>query len=168
MTEANRLADLSRVRVGAPEDIDEIFEMSTILHAENGIFALDETKVRAFLKRMLAQEDGIIGVIGPPGAIEASLCLEIASQWYSSVKFLSEVWNFCLPKYRRSENAKVLIEFAKACSLATQLPLMIGILSNQRTEAKVRLYQRQLGASAGAFWLHGAQTGQGEAHVRGQ
>ena len=36
---------------------------------------------------------------------------------------------------------------------------MIGVLSNHRTEAKVRLYERQFGKPSGAFFLYNARTG---------
>ena len=39
------------------------------------------------------------------------------------------------------------------------IPLIIGVLSNQRTEAKIRLYERQFGAPAGAFFLYNVHTG---------
>lgn len=168
MSEPLGLSDLIRVRIGHPTDESEIYEMACRLHAENGLFSICEEKVRAFFQKMLHQKDGIIGVIGEQGKIEAALCLQIGCDWYSDVLYLQEIFNYCKPEYRNSNNAKLLIEFAKACSLATQMPLMIGILSNQRTEAKIRLYQRRLGKSSGAFWLHGATTGSEENHVRGQ
>ena len=40
------------------------------------------------------------------------------------------------------------------------IPLLIGVLSNKRTEGKIRLYERQLGKPSGAFFLYGARTGE--------
>jgi hypothetical protein len=34
------------------------------------------------------------------------------------------------------------------------MPLTIGVLSNHRTEAKVRFYERFLGKAAGAYWIY--------------
>jgi hypothetical protein len=37
--------------------------------------------------------------------------------------------------------------------------MLIGVLSNHRTEGKVKLYGRIFGDSAGAFFLYNAKTG---------
>ena len=39
------------------------------------------------------------------------------------------------------------------------MPLLIGVLSNHRTEGKVKLYERVFGKPAGAYWLVGGETG---------
>jgi hypothetical protein len=149
-----------RVRMAKPEDEDEIFAICKLLHEENGIFPMSDTKVRARIHECLYQRGGIMGVVGKPGQIEAVICLSLAQgAWYTDAYSLDEHFAFVLPNHRRSENAKELIIFAKACANELGLPLQIGVLSNERTEAKVRLYQRQLGAPAGAFFLVGAQTG---------
>lgn len=149
-----------RVRLAKPEDEDEIFAICVALHEENGIFRMDEAKVRDRIHECLYQRGGIMGVVGEPGEIEAVICLTLGQAWYTSEWSLDEHFAFVLPNHRRSENAKELIVFAKACAQQLGLPLMIGIISNERTEAKVRLYQRQLGTPAGAFFLFGAHTGQ--------
>jgi GNAT superfamily N-acetyltransferase len=154
------IEQVPRVRLAKPEDEDEIFAICTLLHAENGIFRMDEGKVRDRIHECLHQRGGIMGVVGEPGEIEAVICLTLGQAWYSSEWTLDEHFAFVLPNHRRSDNAKELIVFAKACAQQLGLPLMIGIISNERTEAKVRLYQRQLGTPAGAFFLYGAQTGQ--------
>jgi hypothetical protein len=40
------------------------------------------------------------------------------------------------------------------------MPLMIGVMSNSRTDAKVKLYERQFGNPAGSFFLYGVKTGE--------
>lgn len=153
------IEEVPRVRLAKPEDEDEIFAICKLLHAENGLFPMDEEKVRARIRECTGQKGGIIGVIGRPGEVEAIICLVINQFWYSSEWSLDEQFAYVLPNHRRSSNAKELIIFAKACAEQLNLPLVIGVLSNERTEAKVRLYERQLGAPAGAFFLVGAKTG---------
>ena len=58
--------------------------------------------------------------------------------------------------------AKQLIEFSTRCSdyftsKGTPMPLLMGIQSNERTEAKVRLYRRHL-PCIGAFFMYGHGT----------
>ena len=52
-----------------------------------------------------------------------------------------------------------LCEFAKAAAEMLDMPLLIGVLSNERTEGKVKLYERIFGKPAGAYWLLNAETG---------
>ncbi len=155
----SNIVDFARVRVADPSDEEELMAMCRNLHAENGAFSMSEEKVRALLWRAFNRQDGLIGVIGASGRLEGSIYLLIDQLWYSNDWCLLELWNYVLPAYRRSTNAKELIAFAKKCSEALRLPLFIGILSNEQTEAKVRLYRRQLGTPAGAFFLVGTTTG---------
>lgn len=154
------IPEVPRVRLAMPSDEDEIMRICHDLHQENGLFSFDDAKVRDKIQKCLYQRGGIMGVIGDPGKIEAAICMTLGQAWYTTDWCLEEFFAFTLPTHRRSTNTNELIIFAKACAEQLDLPLMIGILSNERTEAKVRLYQRKFGAPAGAFFLFGAQTGQ--------
>ena len=148
-----------RIRLAKPEDEEEILHICKILHAENGLCSMSSEKVKNRIRECTEQRGGIIGVIGDPGKIEAIVCLVINQQWYSNDWILDEQFAFVLPNHRRSSNAKELIIFSKACARELKLPLVIGVLSTERTEAKVRLYERQLGAPSGAYFIVGATTG---------
>ena len=103
-----------------------------------------------------------MGVIGKPDHIEGLVLLRIHSQWYSDGEFLEEMCVYVHPDYRASKGgrARKLVEFAKKCSEELHLPLMIGVLSNSRTDAKIKLYERQFGTPAGTFFLYGVKTGE--------
>lgn len=149
----------STVRVAMPDEEEDIMQICRELHEENGLFEIDESMVRNMLRRAFARQGGIIGVIGKPGAIEAVLFMIVSNFWYSTQPHLEELFSYCRPQYRRSGHAKSLVAFAKRCSDELHMPLVIGIVSNIRTEAKVRLYRRQLSEPAGAFFVyngHGA------------
>lgn len=144
----------SPVRKAAPSDEPELMVMCRKLHEENGIFSFSERKVRDCLQSAWNGRGGIIGVIGAPGKIEGSICLTIGDYFYTDEFNLSELWNFVLPEYRKSTNAKELIRFAVRCSDEIGIPLIIGVISNERTVAKVGLYRRLLGDPAGGFFVH--------------
>ena len=55
--------------------------------------------------------------------------------------------------------ARKLCEFSKMAAERLNMPLLIGVLSNHRTEGKVKLYERVFGKPAGAYWLVGGETG---------
>jgi hypothetical protein len=58
--------------------------------------------------------------------------------------------------YRNSTNSNDLIAWAKAMSIHFSLPLMAGVVSNQRTQAKIRHFRRAFGEPVGAFFLFNA------------
>ena len=57
-------------------------------------------------------------------------------------------------KYRKSTNAKDMIYFGKRCSDELRIPLVIGVVSNERTKPKMELYRRQLGEPCGGYFIY--------------
>ncbi len=158
MTEVNDI----HVRTAVPEDEESIMELCRLVNGENGVFAMNDEKVRELVRSCLYLHGGIAGVIGSKNKIESMVLLRISQYWYSDATFLEEMCVYVHPDFRAAKGgrARKLIEFAKKASEKLELPLMIGILSNSRTDAKTRLYERQFGSPAGAFFLYGIKTGE--------
>lgn len=131
------------------------------LHDENGLFSLNENKVRGHLRRCYDRKGAIVGVIGPKGKIEASTCLLISDMHYTDDWHLAELWNHVGRQHRQSRNAEALIAFAKKCSDEIGIPLITGIITNNRVAGKVRLYRQMLGYPAGAFFVYGGKWAEG-------
>lgn len=151
----------SIVRLATPADGQEIWRLFLMAHNENSLFPLAPEKVQWLMNRALNPdlipiEDmgprGIIGVIGPVGALEALVFLLIGQFWYSNDRHLEELLVFTDPEHRKSHHAQAIIQWMKDQVEITGLPLMTGIMSNHRTEAKVRLYSRML-PKVGAFFF---------------
>jgi hypothetical protein len=149
------------VRTAVPEDEEGIMELARLVNGENGVFKMNEDKVRAMVRPSLYLSGGIMGVIGHRDRIEGLVLLRVSQYWYSDATFLEEMCVYVHPEYRAAKGgrARKLVEFAKKASEKLEMPLMIGILSNSRTDAKTRLYERQFGNPAGAFFLYGIKTG---------
>ena len=141
------------VRLASPQDEEKILDLLMLMHEENGLFEMDHEAVRDMVQKVLNRENGIIGVIDGGNEIEAAVCLVIDKLWYAKNWCLNDVFNFVAPKYRRSTRAKALISFAKDYSDQVGIPLMMGIVSNVRTEAKIKLLERQM-RKAGAFFIY--------------
>ena len=155
-------ADEIHVRTATPADENAIMELARLLNNENGVFKMNEDKVRDIVRSSLYLHGGIVGVIGSADRIEGMVLLRVSQYWYSDAHFLEEMFVYVHPDFRAAKGgrARKLVEFAKQASEKLGLPLMIGILSNSRTDAKTRLYERQFGTPAGAFFLYGVKTGQ--------
>jgi hypothetical protein len=131
--------------------------MCRALHDENGLFPLNEDKIRGYLRKCHERKGTIVGVIGPRGKIEASTCLLISDMYYTNALHLAELWNHVGKDYRQSHNAEALIMFGKKCSDEIGIPLITGIITNNRVAGKVRLYRQVLGYPAGAFFVYNGQ-----------
>jgi hypothetical protein len=139
-------------------DLSELMRLFRMMHAEGGLFPLDEKCTEEMFVRTLNKQQGIIGVIRGEGQeLRAFICLLITRFWYTSEFHLDELWNYVSPEHRKSNYADILIRYAKHCSDELKIPLFIGVLTNKRMEAKVRLYRRRLGMPAGAFFVYNTE-----------
>lgn len=138
--------DLTPVRVADISDIDQIITLCEMLYEENGekTFSLSLPKMCNTVSNVLNKRGGVLGVIGQGDEIHGMICLVLEAPWYSDDFGLYELFNFVHPDHRASNYAKSLILFAKQKSEKLDIPLDIGILSNERMEAKCRLYRRVL------------------------
>lgn len=165
MTES---ADLM-IRLASPQDLDEIMSIAMMACDENGFLNPNPAKLAAEIWPALHQDHGLCAVIGKPnGMIEGLVLLRIGNMWYSDSRVVEEKAIFIHPDFRSAKGGRAskLCEFSKKVADSLGIPLIIGVLSNHRTSAKVRMYERQFGPPSGAFFLYGAQTGkwQGTEH----
>ena len=162
MSDKSKSEDIT-IRIGTPEDLDGMMEIAMLACEENGFLDPNPGKLAAEMWPALHQDHGIVGIIGPKGGqIEGAVLLRIGDMWYSDTQVVEEKAIFIHPEYRSAKGgrAKRLCEFSKKVADTLGIPLIIGVLSNERTAAKVKLYERQFGKPSGAFFLYGAKTGE--------
>lgn len=152
------------IRIGVPEDIHGVMDLAIAACEENGFVDPNPKKLLNEIWAALNLDHGLMGVLGPKGGkLEGAVLLRIGSMWYSDSQVLEEKAIFVDPTQRSAKGgrARRLCEFSKQVADTLKIPLIIGVLSNHRTEAKVRLYERQFGKPSGAFFLYNARTGRG-------
>jgi hypothetical protein len=138
-------------------DLPEFMRLFKIMHQENGLFELDEGCVVDTFNRAVQKKEGVIGLIkGPAGDIRAMLGLLITRYYYTWQLHLEELWNFVSPEFRRTNYADILLKYADHCQKSLGIPLVIGVCTSSRMEAKVRKYRRHFGMPSGAFFVSGA------------
>jgi hypothetical protein len=150
------------VRIGTPEDVHPMMELALQACEENGFVDPNPYKLLAEIWPALNLDHGLVGIIQDGGGeLEGAILLRVGPMWYSDANVLEERAIFIHPNYRSAKGgrARRLCEFSKKTADTLEMPLMIGVLSNHRTEAKVRLYERQFGKPSGAFFLYNARTG---------
>lgn len=151
----------NNIRIGTPADLDRIMPVLMRLHAENGMVDADNTKILSDVWSALNQDRGLIAFIeGDGGVIEGVVVLRIGKLWYSDRDVLEEKLVYVPPEFRNAKGgrARRLCDFTKGVADKMGIPLIIGIISNERTKGKMRLYERIFGAPAGAFFLYGGST----------
>lgn len=151
--------DLPKVRVANSKDIDQLLEMGRNLHSENGVLNLSLELIEEEAKRAVSGNGAVVGVIGPVGHLEGMILLSLERFWYTNDRHLEEKFSYVRPEFRKSKNARALIEFAKKLSVKLEVPLLIGLLSNTKTSQKIRLYERAIGPQSGAYFLYNTKTG---------
>ncbi len=158
-----RLDDLP-LRIATTEDVHEVMELALKGWRQNGFVRPDPRRVLEECWPALTGEGGVIGVLGKAGEpLAGAILIRRSRLWYSGTGYLDEKALFVDQAHRaaRGGAAARLCEFGKLAAERMSLPLSIGVLANERTEAKVRLYRRQFGEPVGAYFLWGARTGEG-------
>ena len=156
------MTDDLRIRIATAEDFNEIMELALLACAENGFVNPNPDRLASEIWPALHQQHGICGAIGKVGGvIEGVVLLRIGSMWYSDDNVLEEKAIFVHPDDRAVKGGRMrkLCAFSKTVADSIGMPLIIGVLSNQRTEGKVRMYERVFGKPSGAFFLYGTKTG---------
>lgn len=150
------------VRLAVLQDLPGLMELMRVACREDAQHEMDEEKVLRMVRRYYDQQGAIIAVIGPEGAPEAYLLMVLDEIWYAKpgTMQLLELSLFVHPDYRKSDRAKQLMQFSKQASEGLSIDLTIGVFSNSRTEAKIRLYQRQFRTVGAYFMYHPASAEQ--------
>lgn len=151
------------VREGVVEDFNEVMRLSIDATRENAFVEPDIEMLQNHIYAALIKQMGLVGVIGgaPGEPLEAMIIMRLGHPWYSQEHILDEKAIYVAPEFRAAKGgrARKLAEWAKGISEKLGIPLAIGVLSNTRTEAKIRLYERVFGAPAGVYFLYNAKTG---------
>jgi GNAT superfamily N-acetyltransferase len=144
---------VTEIRMADEHDEFEIFKLCAMMHEEQPYHPLSWDKVVPMVHLATRRERGIIGVIGDRHDLKAAIFLLIDPIWYSDEWQLMEFFNYVRPDARKTRYAADLINFAKKCADDLGLDLTVGVFSNIRTEAKIRLYSR-LVPKMGAFFCY--------------
>ena len=147
------------IRIGTPADLDDVMEAAVEAVREIGLMEPDPERLLQDVWPALNQDRGLIGIISKPGGkAEGGVLLRVGKMWYSDQDVLEERVIFIPPQYRsvKGGRARRLCEFSKKTAEDLGLPLLIGVMSTVRTEAKIKMYQRHFGKPKGAVFLYNA------------
>jgi hypothetical protein len=149
-----------QIRLATTDDMDEVMKLAFMAAEENGFLDASGVLLAQAVWPALNNDHGLCGVIGD-SILEAFVLLTIGTLYYSTQPCVEEKVVFVHPDFRSAKGgrARRLCEFSKHVADTLDLPLMIGVCSNSRTRAKVRMYERIFGPPAGAYFLYRTKTG---------
>jgi hypothetical protein len=149
----------SDARTLTPADVDGLMATLCLMHEENGLFELSEGKLRSVVEGAFHPTPAIVvGVIGEPDNIEASIGLGLSQVYYSDDWHLGDLWNYVRPDCRKTDHSKRLVAFAKSFAGKMRMKLITGVVSRHRTDAKIELYRRLVGPLTGALFLYDPES----------
>lgn len=148
--------DATPVRLAAPADENALLELCRLRHQEtawptaNGqVATFAPEKARATIQRAILINrnhpdagQSWIGAIGTPELMEAAAYVTVTSPFDSDALYLTVLWNFVAPEYRKHSHAAHLLTFAKSFSRVLQMPLLLE--ASQQEAAKSRIIERSL------------------------
>lgn len=141
------------VRLAEIDDVPAVMDLLCDGCAEKDNHPVDEDKIFYMVRRYFEKAGALLAVIGDVGSPVAVLLMSIEPIWSSPDYEIKELLNYVHPDHRKSDKAKQLIQFSKTASEGLSLDLTFGVLSTERTAAKIKLYERQF-KSAGSYFKY--------------
>jgi N-acetylglutamate synthase-like GNAT family acetyltransferase len=145
----------SNIRLAHPADEQAVFSLVRIWHEESGLMPFSAAKTLAYLRPMIAQQGGVVLVVAGPKMVEAAMGLVLGSFWTSESYHLEQLFDVVHPDCRKSEHAKNLLQHAKVYSQGLGTPLLAEVVSNETTQRKAQLVERQLPKVGSLFYYRG-------------
>ena len=139
------------------EDIKTIIKMSLNIPKEHGFENLPPVnlmKVGEFFYSKFEDypifiykddKDKIVGFLG----------IQLTDFWWSTQEVVNDYIFYVDPKHRRPEVANALIEAMRDFAKLNNMPVVSNVISNDRTEAKQRLYTSKGFKPSGVIMTYG-------------
>ena len=151
------------VRTAGPYDHNNLLALMKLAWEEQPISGLNEEKLQNMIRictggRRDGEPQGFIGVIDGKNGLEGYFLAVLSTWWFGDGWRIEELSNFVHPDHRKSNHAKDLIQFGKWMAESIELPLIMGITTGIRLQAKIRLYERHV-TPFGALFYHNMNQG---------
>lgn len=137
--------DTPTVRLASASDEAGILALCWQAHEERNERSLSRPKAEAMVHNCLAG-NGVIGVVDVEADIRAMIGLIISSAWCSDDLELYDWLVFVRPDCRHLRYLTPLLTFARQQAIRLKLPLWMGFIGYERSEAKARAYRRHFAA----------------------
>ena len=130
------------LRLATVEDISEIYMMLMVMHSGtvDGTSPVDSEKLTAAINTTLHK--GIVIVFDVDGKIAGSIAGLEGSDWWSSKKYLFDMWFFVYKKHKKSNIAVKLIKSFMQVAKKSEFKVKLGHVYSGDGERKDNFYER--------------------------
>tara|TARA_R110001583_G_C5643483_1_gene408095 strand:- start:1555 stop:1989 length:435 start_codon:yes stop_codon:yes gene_type:complete len=130
------------IRLATVEDLSEIYMMLNVMHSETieGTSPIDSEKLTSAINNALHK--GVVIVFDVNGKIAGSIAGMETSDWWSSEKYLADMWFFVYKEHRRSNIAAKLIKSFMRVAKEAQFKIKLGHVYSGDGERKDKFYER--------------------------
>ncbi len=130
------------IRLATVEDLSEIYMMLNVMHSETieGTSPIDSEKLTSAINNALHK--GVVIVFDVNGKIAGSIAGVETSDWWSSEKYLADMWFFVYKEHRRSNIAAKLIKSFMRVAKEAQFKIKLGHVYSGDGERKDKFYER--------------------------
>jgi hypothetical protein len=160
------------VRVGTPEDHKAVHDLAMTMAGENAPAEPNPMKILQAIWNALHKHGGLIGIVGPKDStdVHGFVLLRIGVPWYSDERVIEECGVYVHPDWRSNRQAapsgadraagrspgraSMLYRFIKRVADETGYKVIVGVMSYNRQDAKLRYYKRFFGEQAGGFFVY--------------
>lgn len=146
------MRELPATRFARADDMEAVRDLLALMHREAPVGAWCEAAVREHLGAVMRDGCVVLSLAGD-GSPVGTLGLSPQQFWWSQDWSLQERWVFVHPQHRRAPHARALLVAARDAAISLSIPLVAGVFSDRRADAKVRLFSRVLGQPIGATFL---------------
>ena len=140
------------IRRADANDIQEVYELLSAMHdgTETYTSPMSEGKVLHMIKHMI--DKGIVLVAEEKGKIIGSQAGNLASDWWSEEKFLSDVWFFVHPNNRKSRAAIKLVKCFIKIGKELKVKVKLGHVYSGDMDRKDNFFNRLGFVKAGSLF----------------
>lgn len=135
--------------IATSDDLQEVCDLLRVMHAENGVGRVNETKALGVITQTI--NAGHCLITRDQGQVVGSMGLYRSQWWYSDDPVFFDQWFFVHPKHRSSGHALRLISAMKAISAQNKTPFVLSVGTTVDTLEKLRFFRKHLQPFGGSF-----------------
>ena len=130
------------MRLATVEDLSEIYMMLMVMHSGtvDGTSPVDSEKLTAAINTTLHK--GIVIVFEVDGKIAGSIAGLEGSDWWSSKKYLADMWFFVYKEHRQSNIAVKLIKSFMQVAKKSEFKVKLGHVYSGDGDRKDKFFER--------------------------
>jgi len=130
------------IRLATVEDLSGIYMMLNVMHSEtiNSTSSIDSEKLTSAISNALHR--GVVLVFDVDGKIAGSIAGLETSDWWSSEKYLADMWFFVYKEHRKSNIASKLVKSLMQLARESNVKIKFGHVYSGDGERKDKFYER--------------------------